>query len=524
MIRFVLLLAVFLCLALSTSGLPTVVQSLSPKMSMRQRSRRLRAFNSFRAFNRRRRRRNRRLRRQCRTIRNSQFRTQSGSCNNLRRPNQGAADQTFLLLTRPLRPLANGLAGPNPRNISNTVCEEPATIPNDRGMSELVTFFGQFLDHTVTFIPTDENKPLPIKVPADDPVFTEAQIIPLFRTSKRNGAPINELSSYVDAASVYAVGEDESRELRELSGGRLSLPDNFLPRNPKGQFLAGDERVNENINLIALHTIFAREHNTVAVEVAAAYPGFNDEQIYQLARHITAAEMQAVVYHEFIPALTGSKLPRYRGYRRNVRAVVSNEDTFFKPEVFLEDTIEGLFRGMMGGFASEVDNGITGEVRNFLVDEPKSEEQLDLPALNIQRGRDHGLPVCNQVRRRFGLAPFPSFEQMSSSSEVVARLRMAYDNVNDVDTWICGISEDHARGSSLGVLFHRIVRREFTRLRDGDRFYFENPGYFTRDQIRKIATIRKLVGRNNQLGNIMKMIIARNTEIPESEINNPFFV
>ena len=59
------------------------------------------------------------------------------------------------------------------------------------------------------------------------------------------------------------------------------------------------------------NTIFAREHNTVAAEVAVAYPNFDDEEIYQLARHIVAAEIQAVVYHEFIPALTGSTLADY---------------------------------------------------------------------------------------------------------------------------------------------------------------------------------------------------------------------
>lgn len=555
MIRLVFVFAVLICLALSASGLPTEVKSLSPKMSMRQATRNTRAFNSFRSLNRRRRR-VRRLRRQCRAIRNDQFRTQSGFCNNIRNPNQGAADEPFLLLTTPLRGLRNGLRGPNPRTVSNIVCEEPATIPNDRGMSELVTFFGQFLDHTVTFIPINEEQPLPIAVPARDPVFTESQIIPFFRTEKRRRAPLNELSSYVDAASVYGVGEDESRALRELKGGRLNLPGNFLPKDDNGQFLAGDLRVNENGNLIAMHTIFAREHNTVAAEVAAAFPAFDDEQIYQLSRHIVSAEMQAVVYHEFIPALTGSKLAPYTGYKRNVKGVVSNEfstaafrvghtllnstvnsisptgelrkrllrDSFFKPQAFLDDTLEGLFRGMMRGFASEVDNGITGEVRNFLIDEPKSPEQLDLPALNIQRGRDHGLPVCNRVREQFGLPAFTSFGQITSDRNVVRRLRAAYNNVNQIDTWVCGICEDHAAGSSLGNLFNTIVRSEFTRLRDGDRFYFERRRYFTTEQRQKVATIRKLVGRQNQLGSIMKNIITRNSDIPASEIDNPFFV
>ena len=448
------------------------------------------------------------------------------------------------------------MARPNPRHISNIVCDEPTPIPNARGMSELVTFFGQLLDHTITFTPIDGELPLPIEVPMGDRVFNKSQSIPFFRTEKKDGAPLNELSSYIDAASVYGVGADESMELRELEGGRLLLPDNFLPRKENGQFLAGDLRANENGNLIALHTIFAREHNTVAVEVASVFPTLNDEEIYLLARHIVAAEMQAVVYYEFIPALTGSKLAPYTGYRTDVQSVVSNEfstaafrvghtllnttvnsisltgetkkrplrDSFFKPEAFFEDTLEGLLRGMMRGFAAEVDNRITGEVRNFLIDEHIREGQLDLPALNIQRGRDHGLPPCNRVRRTFGLAPFRSFLEMSSDPNVVARLTKAYENVDDVDTWICGISENHVPGSSLGALFHLIVRREFARLRDGDRFHFENPGYFTPKQIKSIPTIRKLVGPANQLGSIMKMIIVRNSEIPENEIKNPFFV
>ncbi len=565
MMRFALLLTVLLCLTLSASGYPTDIKSLSPYMTMRQ-TRLQRVFNNFRALNRRRRRRIRKQRRACRAIRNNQFRTLDGVCNNIRNPNQGSAQEPQLIIARPRPSLRAGLSRPNPRTISNIVCDEDVPIPNDRKMSELVTFFGQFLDHTVTLVPVnsendEENgsrpEPLNIAVPAGDPDFTEpSSYIPFFRSVRRRRAPLNDLTSYIDASSVYGVGHNESRNLRDLEGGRLRLENNFLPRDDRGQFEAGDTRASENGNLAAVHTIFAREHNTVAAEVAEAFPAFNDEQIYQLARHIVAAEIQAIVYHEFIPALTGSKLARYTGYKPNVRGIVSNvfstaafrvghtllnttvtsikpdgtvrnralRESFFKPEAFFEDTLEGLFRGMMSGFAAEVDCGITGEVRNFLIDEPKSEERLDLPALNIQRGRDHRLPVCNRVRRQFGLAPFTSFRQMSSDPEVVRRLSRAYRNVNQVETWICGICEDHAPGSSLGVLFNRIVRREFTRLRDGDRFYFERRRYFTPEQRQKIATIRKLVGRGNQLGSIMKMVIARNSEISETEINNPFFV
>ncbi len=461
-------------------------------------------------------------------------------------------------MARPLRNIEEARQAPGARFISNVVCDEMMPKLNDRGMSELVTFFGQLLDHTVTATSTTGGRPFRIRIPSDDPTFNSSQSIPFIRTVKRGGSPVNELSSYLDAASVYGVGEDEAMELRERKGGRLNLPDNLLPRGGDGQFIAGDRRATENPNLIALHLLFAREHNVVAGEVAKAFPNFDDEQIYQLARHVVAAEMQAVTYYEFIPALTGRRLPRYRGYRRFLRAEISNgfstvafrvghtmlnrtvnsinakgevrsrmlHDAFFRSDAFEEDTIEGLLRGMMNGHAAEVDNGITGEVRNLLVDSRESSEQLDLAALNIQRGRDHGVPTCNKLRRTVGLRPFRSFNQVTRNEVVATRLSRAYDGkVEDMDAWVCGISEDHLRGSSLGPLFHRMVRREFRRLRDGDRFYFERPRYFKRDQIAKIPTIRKLVGPRRQLGNIMKMIIERNTEIPASQINpRPFFV
>lgn len=501
-------------------------------------------------------------RRICFTRQHSRYRSLSGFCNNRIRPRDGAANSTFVLQARPLRLLREVKHLPSARLISNIVCDEARPSPNRRGMSELITFFGQLLDHTITATSTKRQRPFNIPIPRNDPVFTRKSFLPFHRTivrgRGRNRAPINRLSSHVDAASVYGVDPVNARKLRERRGGRLSLPNNLLPRDARGLFRAGDNRVSENPNLIALHLIFAREHNTVAAEIATSFPNYNDEQIYQLARHIVAAEMQAVTYHEFIPALTGSKLIPYRRYRPEVTAAISTRfstvafrvghtllnstvssinargqtrnralhDVFFNPSAFIDDGMDALFRGMMRGHASEVDTGVTSEVRNMLITSRGSTMQIDLVAFNIQRGRDNGVPSCNGLRRSIGLRPYTSFNQISSNPTTVARLRKAYrGRIQDVDPWVCGVAEDHVRGGSLGPLFHQIVREQFTRTRDADRFYFERPGYFTSEHIRKLATVRKLVGRKRQLGSIMQMIIARNTGISKREINaQPFFV
>lgn len=498
-------------------------------------------------------------RRTCFAPRFARFRTLNGLCNNRRRPRDGAADTHFIVQSRPLRRLPQTMNLPSARLISNIVCEEARPRINRRGMSELVTFFGQLLDHTVTATDTNRLRPLNIEVPLNDPVFKPGSFLPFSRTVTRGrNAPLNRLTSFVDAASVYGFKKNLSRSLRLLDGGRLYLPNNILPRGPLGQFLAGDDRVTENPNLVALHLIFAREHNTVAAEVATAFPRYNDEQIYELARHIVAAEMQAITFHEFLPALTGRKLPRYRGYNPKSTAAISTRfstvafrvghtllnstvttidarggtrthklrDAFFNADMFVRDGIDSFFRGMLSGHASEVDNGVTGEVRNFLITSPRSTRQLDLVAFNIQRGRDNRVPSCNGLRHSLGLRPYTAFNQISSNPNTAARLRKAYGGrINDVDAWVCGIAEDHVRHSSLGPIFHRIVREQFARLRNADRFYFERPGYFTSEEYRKLATVRRLTGPTRQLGSIMRSVIARNTRIPIREINpQPFFV
>jgi hypothetical protein len=96
-----------------------------------------------------------------------------------------------------------------------------------------------------------------------------------------------------------------------------------------------------------------------------------------------------------------------------------------------------------------------------------------LAALNIQRGRDHGLADYNTMRASFGLPRVTSFGQITSDAALAERLRDAYGSVNDIDAWVGGLAEDHVSGGSLGPLFTTIIVDQFTRLRSGDRLYFE---------------------------------------------------
>jgi hypothetical protein len=86
-----------------------------------------------------------------------------------------------------------------------------------------------------------------------------------------------------------------------------------------------DIRANENPSLAAVHTLFIREHNRLAGRVAAANPTWTDDQIFQAARRYVIALLQHITYDEYLPALLGSPLPGYTGYKAGVNPTIATE-------------------------------------------------------------------------------------------------------------------------------------------------------------------------------------------------------
>ncbi|MFY9757235.1 MAG: peroxidase family protein, partial [Pseudolabrys sp.] len=102
---------------------------------------------------------------------------------------------------------------------------------------------------------------------------------------------------------------------------------------------------------------------------------------------------------------------------------------------------------------------------------------VDLAAINIQRAHDLGLGTLNQTREALGLTPYTSFDQISSDPETAAALEKAYGSVDAIDLWTGGLAEDHVAGSVIGPTFGKIIGDQFSALRDGDQYYFENQGF-----------------------------------------------
>lgn len=499
------------------------------------------------------------------SVQEPSVRSIDGSGNNLDNPEMNAA-HTHLRRYLPVdySDQISSLAGasrPGAREVSNAVAAQDVSKPNSLQVSDYFWQWGQFLDHDIDLtdgtVPTESAD---ILVPAGDPNFdpdgTGTRVMPLNRslydkaTGTNIGNPrqqVNEITGWIDASNVYGSDLERANALRTNDGtGRLrTSAGNLLPFNTDGLanaggssdalFLAGDVRANEQVGLTAMHTLFVREHNRLADEIADRDPSLDGEEIYQQARRLVVAFMQVITYREFLPVLLGPNgIGRYQGYDSGLDASIMNgfsaasyrmghsllspqllrldadgdevaaghlplREAFFRPDQLTNQGIDSLLRGLASQVCQDLDVYVVDDVRNFLFGDP-GEGGFDLASLNIQRGRDHGLPGYNDARQALGLPRVESFADVSSDEEVQRRLASVYERVDDIDLWVGGLAEDQLPGAMVGQLIFRMVKLQFEALRDGDRFWYQRSLDDGERRMVENTTLADIVRRNTNIG------------------------
>lgn len=170
-------------------------------------------------------------------------------------------------------------ATPTPKNPDNT------TIPAG------FTFFGQFVDHDLTFDPTS------ILERQNDPEALEN-----FRT------PALELDH------VYGSGPRVSRHLYDINDPAKFLIEKLdgptsqddMPRNSQLTAIISDPRNDENVQVSQLHVAFLKFHNAVVDLVRQKNGGITDPfQVFERAQRIVRWHYQWIVVHEFLPKIVG---------------------------------------------------------------------------------------------------------------------------------------------------------------------------------------------------------------------------
>ncbi|KAE9418760.1 hypothetical protein Angca_003374 [Angiostrongylus cantonensis] len=309
---------------------------------------------------------------------------------------------------------------------------------------------------------------------------------------------------------------------------------NFSQENPIRCFLAGDLRANEQLGLTAMHTIFLREHNRIAAHLLEMNVNWDGETIFQEARKIVGAIIQHITYSEWLPTVLGKigyneMIGDYGGYDPHTNPSISNafataafrfghtlinptlfrldndfrmlkdghiplHEAFFAPERLLsEGGIDPLIRGL---FASSLKLPKPDQLLNMELTEKLfhrfHEVALDLAVMNIQRGRDHGLPGYTEYRWFCNLSVPATWDDLATDipdATVRSKLKGLYGDPRNIDLWVGGIVEQRLPDALMGPTFACIIGDQFRRLRDGDRFWYENEGVFTKLQLQQIKKV-----------------------------------
>ena len=156
-----------------------------------------------------------------------------------------------------------------------------------------------------------------------------------------SGLPLqqmNRVTSLIDGSGVYGSEGERTAFLRLFSGGELRStqgPDGeLLPYNdatiplenanenpfigPEDLFIAGDIRCNEQSGLLAMHTLFLREHNRLALQISSADPTLDDESIFRKARRKLVAQLQVITHSRQLKSVSQVWIRGLRSFRGSI--------------------------------------------------------------------------------------------------------------------------------------------------------------------------------------------------------------
>ena len=240
-------------------------------------------------------------------------RTPDGSWNDLEHGEMGMAGTRFgrnvpLEETWPDRP---GMLGPSPREISRRLMtRDHGLIPASAG-NALIASWLQFMLHDWVkhgTSPKDDPWVIPL-LPGDDWPEPPLQVM---RTPEDPTSPpdsdlppthLNVNTHWWDGSQIYGNDLASQTFLRAHTGGKLRLVDG-LPPVPEDRALNPVYSPGFWVGMGMMQTLFVMEHNAVCDMLAAKYPSFDDETLFQRGRLILCALLAKIHTVEWTPAVT----------------------------------------------------------------------------------------------------------------------------------------------------------------------------------------------------------------------------
>jgi hypothetical protein len=273
------------------------------------------------------------------TAADNSYRRYDGSCNSMSIPYSGMTGGKITRHSTQYKTdnEANWfLNGPNPRDVSVQVMHQDTFHPNSVNANTLAVGWVNFFIHDFFDQTFDWQDQIAVPLSNDDPdwycsndggffehdndesngrYLLVPRILPTTSTADSARREYRNLvTSWFDASQVYGSSTAQGQALRDgpylkmVGSGDFEFPpDRPAPNwhDRDAGFITGDYRSNNHVGLLAMHVIWAREHNNLVNQLKVQYPAqANDEDfLFGTARNILAAEMIKVQTLEWSTAL-----------------------------------------------------------------------------------------------------------------------------------------------------------------------------------------------------------------------------
>jgi hypothetical protein len=167
------------------------------------------------------------------------------------------------------------------------------------------TYFGQFIDHDLTFDNTSSLNPADKVGPG-----------------KKDRVIVNLRTPRFDLDSLYGDGPDAQPFMYDDDGASLLLKDGFenqcqssfdqahqdLLRSPNGRAIIGDKRNDENSIVSQIHLTFIKFHNAVVAKLKMTKPDLQGTGLFQEAMREVRWAYQLLVIEDFLPRIVQDKV------------------------------------------------------------------------------------------------------------------------------------------------------------------------------------------------------------------------
>ncbi|XP_065073904.1 uncharacterized protein LOC135697958 isoform X1 [Ochlerotatus camptorhynchus] len=288
---------------------------------------------------------------------------------------------------------------------------------------------------------------------------------------------MNAASGLLDGSGLYGTTEKEILALRTFTIGKVDIKACL--------------RCNEPGAIGALHTILLKEHNRIADEMSRLNKEWSDTTLFYETRRAIIAQIQHITYNEFLPIVLGSQIAsspdlriehgkHYSGYSSSNRAGVFNEVAVGAIPAFLTMLPPDMYNESA---SAEILISTPSMQQTFIPDHATFNDEWTPIALALQRGRDHGVPsyhkALNLCEKRFGIPygsklTFDDMEYFGLSPVKRKTLENIYQDAEDIDLLVGGLSETATLGTVFGPTLTCLLAIQFANLRNSDRFWYEN--------------------------------------------------